>query len=262
VLNKKITFLLCAAFACCIAIFPSCKSNPAASAITYQFSLTQGSSYIFTLTAVDSNNAPIPDSLKTIHESIVSAGVTYAGVSNAFCAIDTVYNTSNKIISIDSVFYETNGVYLLQYGFLAWMINTYTGASTLKGWDTIAYSGSPLWTVNIADNVNTGMDGSPIPVNYSLYGEDIGDSSVEVDTTYYEVDRASLHGTLVGSGNASGFPITASAKLSANIYTTYNPTILGLVNAPPIVIPVLNNGNLITTQKFNGFIRTLISYAL
>ena len=104
-MKKLISFLFPAAALCAaLATFTSCSSSsstPASSQNNPTFAFNTGNTFQYTLTILDTDNNVVPSEQKTIHESIVASGVTYAGVSGAYMALDSAWNADGSYYGMD-----------------------------------------------------------------------------------------------------------------------------------------------------------------
>lgn len=268
-MKKYVFLILIAGIAGGMAIM-SCSSSSSpttTTTITNQFALTVGNKFQFSLVINDTSGNPIQADQKSIHETVVANALTFAGVSNVYMCIDTVFNATGSFDLMDTILYATNGTYLLQYGFVTWAIDVYTGGGLQAPpkWDTIAKIGSSAWiadtTNNVHSDITAGSTVVPVLENYLLNGADNGATSVTVGSNSYSADQSKLNGSLTGTGTYSGLPIGLSATLQATIDVTYNPTIPASIVTPIVSVPITLAGSAYETLKYGGYSRTMTSYS-
>jgi len=217
------------------------SSNPVTpSAPVRTFSFVVGNSFVFDTWSLDTlTGAKIPSSMSIVHESIKDSGLTIDGVSGVYMAIDSSFTTTDSLFLIDTIYYATTSTSISSYGLVASMMNSVSGLpfTIPRKWNKIADNGNGgTW---IADTTSIGIsvpyNGTNIPVTIAtnITGRDGGDSTLNISGSSLLGD----HAVDSGSVNVTGtiiIPLTlGTMPLIFHVYTTYQPTVIARIYAPP-----------------------------
>ena len=251
------------AFSC--AIITACNNslsptNPQPTA--GQFSFTVGNRFQFSNVATDTNGATINGSQTTVHETIVASGKTIAGVSNAYLAIDSTFNTSQTLVSVDSIYYSTDGSTLKAYGFFSYLYGTHTGGKIVPppSWSTIASINTNQWLVDSAMG-NAIYNGYSTQNFYFAAGYNYGLVSFALGSASLSASHASDTGYINGTGASGTKTITVNETFTCDVQVTFQPTIPAVVKFPATDLYVYISGIMPYYTQITGFNRVLTSWS-
>jgi len=228
-------------------IFFACNSsNPVTPPPTVRaFSFGVGNSFVFDSWALDTASAnygnKIDSTLTIIHETISDSGLTIAGVSGVYAALDSSFTPAGTYTGSSTVYYSVKDSSIWAYGLVASMLGNLPNIPIQipQNWNEIAdnASGSTWVADTFSLPITIPISGNNVPgtVALAIMGRNAGDNTLNVAGNSllcnHSVDSGGVDVSatvpIFGKISVGNLPLVFQLDVS------YQPTVVAKIYNPP-----------------------------